>query len=119
MTQFQILEKEIKDDFKRRIIIKKSKIVGKSSRELLDKRVVIAATLQAEKYIEKLQKNGGFLTPDEVKSLFILGKIATDNPIINNALQKYKEIENNSQNHQNTDIIKQNIFSKLLGSSRT
>lgn len=118
MTNFEIIEKEYKEDTRRRIIFKKSKILGKSSREILDKRVVIAATLQAEKYIEKLQK-GGLLSPEEVKSLFMLGKIASDNPVVNQAIFKHHEnLRLNNQKTENTEIIKQNIFSKLLGASK-
>lgn len=118
MVNFEVIEKEYKEDTRRRIIFKKSKIVGKSSRELLDKRVVIAATLQAEKYIEKLQK-GGLLSPDEVKSLFMLGKIASDDPIIAQAIIKHQEnLRLNDKKTENTEIIKQNIFSKLLGAAK-
>lgn len=101
----------------KRIVFQRSKIVGKCSREMLDKRVVMAATLQAELYLKKLNRDIE-LDKDEVKCLAILAKIAQENPTISDAIQKQKQIEylkSANDKNQSNDIIKQNIFTKLLG----
>ena len=89
------------------ITYKKSKIIGLASTNDVMNTVLIAARMQAERYIEKLSK-GETLTDKEVASLAQLASITKIAP------PPEAQPIGQPTNHTDIEVLKSNIYARLL-----
>jgi hypothetical protein len=94
------------------ITYKKSKIVGLATPADVMNSILVAARMQAEKYIEKLAK-GETLTEKEVTALSQLASITKTTVIIDTHQQQTPTV----QNATDIEVLKSNIFARLADKS--
>lgn len=92
---------------KTRIIYNKAKIEGTATQKDLMDMLVLAATMQAQKYVEKLSR-GAPLDKDEVKSLTDLANLAKTNVVVVKE-ELYEQVDSKT----NTEAIKENLYKAL------
>lgn len=92
---------------KTKIVYNKAKITGSATQKDLMEMLVLAASMQAQKYVEKLSR-GAPLDKDEIKSLTELAQLAKTNVVVVKD-DTYTEIDSNT----NTQALKANLYKAL------
>ena len=92
---------------KTKIIYNKAKIEGTATQKDLMDLLVLAATMQAQKYVEKLSRNAP-LDRDEVKALTELANLAKTNVVVVKE-ELYEQVDSKT----NTQAIKENLYKAL------
>ena len=102
-TQLQIE----KIEGKTKIIYNKAKIQGSATQKDLMDMLILAASMQAQKYVEKLSR-GAPLDKDEIKSLTELAQLAKTNVVVVTE-EKYENVDSST----NTSQLKANLYKVL------
>lgn len=119
MTDLTTIDKQLeitKLDGKTKIVYNKAKITGSATQKDLMDMLVLAASMQAQKYVEKLSR-GAPLDKDEIKSLTELAQLAKTNVVVVKD-DNYETVDSTTD----TQALKANLYKaltdKLKGGSK-